>query len=81
LTTVLDDTLEWNNQKDTSRPEHTLIRTDSADPKCRLCDHILQQVNEIFEQDDTLCQDPKEYCMTRLLEAVHTSLVWRLSKQ
>jgi protein-disulfide isomerase len=60
--------------------EHKLVTTEFADPQCPLCMHIIQEINEIFEHDDTSCQDPKEYCMTSLLETVHTSLIWRLSK-
>lgn len=80
MTTMQYTEWEWNDPRDVSRPEHKLIPAEFVDPKYALCDHIIQQVNEIFERD-TLCQDPKEYCMTHLLEAVHTSLVWRLSKQ
>ena len=71
----------WRDQKDASEVERELIPAEFADPECPVCKHIIQKVNEIFEQDDPPCSDPKEYCMTRLLEAVHTSLVWRLSKQ
>lgn len=80
MKSMQDTEWEWSDPRDVSRPEQKLIPAEFADPKCVLCDHIIQQVNEIFERD-TLCQDPKEYCMTYLLEAVHTSLVWRLSKQ
>ena len=57
-----------------------LIPTELADPKCTVCLHVIQEINKIFAQDDTPCQDPIEYCMTRLLEAVHASLIGRLSK-
>jgi hypothetical protein len=66
--------------RNTSGPEHRLIPTEFAHPKCLLCVHIIEEVNEIFEQDDSPCQHHREYCITHLLEAVHTSLIWRLSK-
>jgi hypothetical protein len=67
--------------RNTSGLEHSLIPTKLADPKCPLCQHIITVVNEIFEHDDMPCEHPREYCISHLLEAVHTSLVWRLSKQ
>lgn len=68
---------EGNNQFGASRTQG-LIPPEFANPKCLLCARIIQQVNEIFERDNSTCSDPREYCMTHLLEAVHTSLVWRL---
>lgn len=81
MITALGDPSETNDLKDSRRPGHRLIPVELADPKCLLCDHLIQKVNEIFEQDDTPCPDPREYCMTHLLEALHSSLIWRLSKQ
>jgi hypothetical protein len=72
---------KWCDQKDASGAKGELIPGEFADPECPVCKRIIQEVNEIFEQDDAPCSDPTEYCMARLLEAVHTSLVWRLSKQ
>lgn len=65
----------------TGVPESKLIAAEIADPKCSLCKYIIQEVNEIFEQHNSSCPDPREYCITHLLEAMITSLVWRLSKQ
>jgi len=66
---------------DASGPECRIIPAEFAGPECPLCEHVIQEVNEIFQQDDSTCPDPREYGMTHLLEAVHTSLVRRLSKQ
>ncbi|MGH9987157.1 MAG: hypothetical protein ACRD8W_24690 [Nitrososphaeraceae archaeon] len=71
---------EKGDQVSERTSQHEVIPDEFADPKCPLCDHIIQQVNEIFEQDNIPCPDPREYCMSHLLEAVHTSLIWRLSK-
>jgi hypothetical protein len=58
-----------------------LIRPELADPKCHLSELVIHQINQIFEHDHMSCQDPREYCITHLLEAVHTSLVSKLSRQ
>jgi hypothetical protein len=81
MTTIQYTGSENNDPKTVSRPEHRLISVEFVDPECPLCDHIIQQVNEIFEHNETPCSEPKEYCITHLLESVHTYLVWMLSKQ
>jgi hypothetical protein len=62
------------------RPERRLVPTEFADPQCPLCMHIIQEINETFEHDDTLCQDPNEYCMTRL-EREDDILIERFARQ
>jgi hypothetical protein len=78
---ITDLEMPYSSVRNTGELEHRLITAEIADPKCPLSNHIIQQVNEIFEQHDPHCPDPREYCITHLLETVHTSLVWRLSKQ
>lgn len=77
-TTLLEERIDSQVLKKT---QDKLILVELADPQCSLCKHIIQEVNEIFEQDDTICPDPRECCIIHLLEAVHTTLVWRLSRQ
>lgn len=69
-----------SEKNDSSRSDYKLIPPEFADPRCLVCERIIHKMNEIFEQDNTPCPDPREYCMSHLLEAVHASLIWRLSK-
>ena len=59
LSNIQPDTFFWrpegSSQCNASRIQR-LIPPDFADPKCPLCEHIIREVNEIFEQDDTPCQ-------------------------
>jgi hypothetical protein len=80
MTTPSYDPSNWNDPKNSSGLERKLIPVEFADPRCPVCEHIIREVNEIFELGHISCPDPREYCVTHLFEAVHTSLIWRLSK-
>jgi hypothetical protein len=80
LTTVHVEPFNRKDPMDASWLGCGLISPEFADPKCPVSKYIIEEINEIFEQDDMPCQDPREYCIIHLLEAIHTSIVWRLSK-
>jgi hypothetical protein len=67
---------EWN-AKDVSVTENGIIPTDS---ECPACSYMIQKVNETDEQDNTPRSDSGEPCITHPQEAIHASLMWRLSK-
>ena len=71
------------NLQETCKDNRLLAKPSNliGHPECSFCEHIIQRVNEIFEQDDDACSDPMEYCLSHLLETIHTSLVKGLLNQ